>query len=253
MCLLIVKTEKAVIPSAYLQAASKANPHGCGIAWSDGGKVYAEKSPKWGHLEIAERLAKLGDVPAIIHFRFATHGSMTAENTHPFPLPRGIFAAHNGVISGQQMKGDESDTRAFLRVHVAPWIKKGVAPDSKTLLDHIELQMGGGNKIAMLAPDGRYSIAGESLGHWHSGAWYSNESYKARREYGYEYRSGRSTWSPGRRKLSRWTRLESTDLCCTYCRENITSLAFGSEFLFDPVDMEFCCQECAPFAESMDW
>ena len=125
MCLLIFKPEGITVPHDYLVNADISNPHGCGIAYPDGKVTRTLKGAKWGADDIGKALASIGTAPAIIHFRFATHGSQVDSNTHPFLLPRGVAAAHNGVISGVTCRQDESDTRAYLRQHVAPFVTKG--------------------------------------------------------------------------------------------------------------------------------
>lgn len=184
MCLLIVKPAGHSIPFSHLENADRENPHGCGIAFADGCDVKISKGAKWGAQEIAAQLDKLTDCPALVHFRYATHGSQNNDNTHPFSLSKKWSAAHNGIISGMQCKKDESDTRAFLRNNVEPVLKAGGCLTDKRILSLFEQTVGAGNKLAFLHASGRYSIANEKSGHWNGGAWYSNHSYE-KQEYSY--------------------------------------------------------------------
>lgn len=179
MCLLIAKNSGAEIPYEYLVEADRSNPHGCGIGWSDGSRYIIEKDPKWGADQIAEKLDKLKDYPAIVHFRFMTHGPVVKENTHPFKVSRNWAAAHNGVFTNVKCIGDESDTRAFLRDKVHPYLKRGQCLRDPKVLKEIEGHAGGGNKLAFIHAAGKIVIANESAGHWKNGIWYSNYSYES--------------------------------------------------------------------------
>lgn len=177
MCLLIFKPEGKTIPSNYLINAHLSNPHGCGVAVAANGKIKIEKSSRWTASEVEKVLKSNVNSPAIVHFRWATHGSKTFDNTHPFKLNDNWVAAHNGVIPDMQTEGDESDTRAFLRQHVMPLLDVGVRLDDKDILTMLGTSMGQANKMTFLSADGSYGIANEKSGHWKDGIWYSNESY----------------------------------------------------------------------------
>ncbi len=177
MCLLICKPSGAEIPHEYLINAFRENPDGGGVVHSDGTRNIIEKGENWGADEIADRLSKLKDNPAIVHFRWATHGSKIHKNTHPYKVSRTWAAAHNGVIPGMPCEEDESDTRAFLRTKVKPFLKKGRNLADPDVLDIIEKEAGSGNKLAFLHSSGKYVIANEKAGHWKDGVWYSNYSY----------------------------------------------------------------------------
>lgn len=179
MCLLVVKPQGTEVPYEYLLNADRENPHGAGLVFSDGSRNIIEKGEKWGADEIADRLSKLKDNPAIIHFRYKTHGDQNLSNTHPFKVSRKWASAHNGVISGMPCGDDESDTRAFLRVKVKPFLKNGRNLADCDVLDIIEKEAGPGNKLAFLHCSGKYVIANEKAGHWKNGLWMSNYSYES--------------------------------------------------------------------------
>ena len=178
MCLLIFKPAGKTIPTNYLHNAHMSNPHGCGVAVANNGKLKIEKSSRWSSDEIDRVLKGSINAPAIVHFRYATHGSKTFDNTHPFKLNDSWVAAHNGVIPSVTTEGDESDTRAFLRQHVMPLLEIGVRLDDNDILTMLGKSMGGANKMTFLSADGSYGIANEDAGHWKEGVWYSNDSYE---------------------------------------------------------------------------
>lgn len=265
MCLLIVKPAGVSIPKEYIEEAAYSNPHGSGIVWSDGTRNHVKKGAAWRHKEINQILEKIQHRPAIIHFRFATHGSRNDINTHPFPLPKGWFAAHNGIIMGVKCGADESDTRAFLRQAVAPQMRQGIMPTNEILLKAVEKAIGASNKIAFLSPSGEYSIASESSGHWKDGAWYSNYGYVSYAktnwgsyggkvygdEYGddYDYRSNKIGYSQFWQKAAQ-ERLESRrfalrKMTCRACdAEPCRDECFYSE------NKILLCPEC--YQESID-
>jgi len=89
MCIICVKPKNKAIPSVeLLNECFKNNPHGAGIMYPQNGKIRVLK----GLMDIESVLNALNqipnakNIPIVIHFRFATHGDKSAENTHPFPL-----------------------------------------------------------------------------------------------------------------------------------------------------------------------
>ena len=178
MCLLILKPAGKTIPKSYLENASERNPHGCGIAYAKEGQITVEKSAKWSASEIQMILDEHSDHPAIIHFRYATHGSQNKDNTHPFVLNDSWVAAHNGIIPNMKTLHDESDTRAFLRQRVIPLLQSNVRLDDDAILKQLGKAMGNTNKMAFLCVDGSFGIANKKAGHWKDGVWYSNWTYE---------------------------------------------------------------------------
>jgi len=237
MCLLIFKPEGIAIPHDYLVNADISNPHGCGIAYPDGRKTLTLKGAKWTADDIGKALASIGTAPAIIHFRYATHGSLTDANTHPFLLPRGVAAAHNGVINGVTCRDDESDTRAYLRQHVAPVVGKGRDITDPLFLSTVGAQVGSHNKLVFLDGKGRHGIANESSGHWHGGSWYSNSTYQERNfAWGYD---------EPEEETAHWHAREVAELSCVYCGEHVGAMALGKTVLIDPDTGDLLCGDCA--------
>jgi hypothetical protein len=227
MCLLIVKPAGVSIPKQELIHASFANPHGAGIAWSDGKKTRIAKNAKWDGYDIVQALEPLHDKPALIHFRYATHGSQNDANAHPFSLPAGYVAAHNGIIHGIKCGEDESDTRAFLRQYVAPTLQLwGKFP--KGSIENLATLHGPGNKIAFLAPSGDYSITNEGAGFWDNGAWFSNANHRCISSY--DEMDGEKPEIIDVR--------DTNSLRCDYCG----SLLAGEFNVLD--DASFCCLDC---------
>lgn len=92
---------------SYLKHMDQDNPHGGGVAWFDGDAICFERNLN------AETIFAMQDegiikLPYLLHFRWATHGGVKPELTHPFPTGIRAFAGeltgrahqviiHNGV------------------------------------------------------------------------------------------------------------------------------------------------------------
>lgn len=93
MCVLVIVKAGQNLPSREdLMAMHRANPHGMG---------FASKSMHYKGMNFERFYNRLQFVPKdegiIIHFRYATHGSVCAKNCHPFKKGK-IWFAHNGIL-----------------------------------------------------------------------------------------------------------------------------------------------------------
>ncbi|MDR1553055.1 MAG: class II glutamine amidotransferase [Prevotellaceae bacterium] len=118
MCVIIVKPAGVKMPSKHvLQMAARYNPHGCG---------FCTKSLMYKSLDFATFMKHLSNVDdseaCLIHFRFATTGSIKASNCHPFK-DKDTFFAHNGVLS-IETRNDKTDSETFFKEYVMPFIRK---------------------------------------------------------------------------------------------------------------------------------
>jgi predicted glutamine amidotransferase len=96
---------------SILEAAAVYNPHGFG---------FCTPTKRYRTLDFDRFIERLetvkDDEPCIIHFRYATEGSVKVSNCHPFKCDN-IFFAHNGVIS-IETKNDKTDSETFFRERV---------------------------------------------------------------------------------------------------------------------------------------
>lgn len=76
MCVIIVKDNKKKINQDILKSSSRLNPDGLGVVWLDDYSVEYFKSYRYKVLNTTR--------PFIAHFRYATKGKVSLENTHPF-------------------------------------------------------------------------------------------------------------------------------------------------------------------------
>ena len=85
------------IKRAYLDEMHKDNPHGGGVAWHQDGKLHFKRGLD------ADAVWEMQDngtltFPYLLHFRWATHGEIVPELTHPFPLGmRALFGELEGT------------------------------------------------------------------------------------------------------------------------------------------------------------
>lgn len=143
MCVICVKPAGVPMPAlAEIKAMAEANPHGFGFCTSTG-KFY--KSTDFAIF--AERLAEVRtDESCVMHFRFATHGSVRNRNCHPF-RDGDLFFAHNGVLPYPSV-GDRTDSEYAFRNILAPVVREyGLrSPELTAAVDAII----GGSRFAFL-------------------------------------------------------------------------------------------------------
>lgn len=128
---------------------------------------------------------------ALFHARYATAGSISVDNCHPYQIGGGVNAVlgHNGHLSVSIPKGDQrSDTRVFAEDLLPERIG---SLDNKKRFRKLE-KWAGGSKFVILNADPRLKkpvyLVNADLGHWFDGVWYSNSDYKL--DYRWSFNSG---------------------------------------------------------------
>lgn len=98
-----------------LDAIRRMNPHGCGFVST------RRRFKTLDYCKFLERLARVGEEEdCLIHFRFATHGSVCRANCHPF-REQDVYFMHNGVL-GINTNGDMTDSETAFRTIICPEI-----------------------------------------------------------------------------------------------------------------------------------
>lgn len=187
MCLLCY-TEEGATPDWYgLETACLNNPDGFGWTLHLGDSLLVGRSmDSTTALEgYYDALKKHGPVQSMFHARWATHGTTSLDNCHPFEVGRASHTvlAHNGILPLTPGKGDPRSDTAMFAQDILP--KRGIKMlDKRKRRKELEAWLGGSKVVVFTTLEKmRRSayILNEELGHWDGdGTWWSNDSYKTR-------------------------------------------------------------------------
>lgn len=177
MCLIAFAKDKLLIPNTNLTRGFSRNNDAWGIMYPDGERVRMTKATN----NLEDFFAAWREVPDLTpvasHFRYATHGTKTVDNAHPFDVlgDGRIGMMHNGVISSMGTDKDLSDTAIFVRDWIKPQLEH-----SPELLEvdawrgMVADFIGRGSKLLFMTGDGRTFIINDKAGTWEDTVWYSN-------------------------------------------------------------------------------
>lgn len=165
MCCILYIPEGVKTPTQNtLMLVHRANPHGMGFADTDGNSCKI-LDPSAFFQAIKKRRK---EAACIIHFRLATHGSISEKNCHPFYDPdTGVWFAHNGVLPIRS-HDDKTDSEIFFRERFLPRLHE--YGDTPELWDYVERERGSSRFVFMR---GDRVV---TLGSWHNyrGVFFSN-------------------------------------------------------------------------------
>ena len=183
MCLIIYKPANATVPTALLTSAIKENPDGFGVMFAENGKLNVVKDVDSS--KVFEPVFRHTDKELLIHLRWATHGKVSPENTHPFKVDTGLWFMHNGVIT-IDTKDDptKSDTWWFNERVVKPSrhavFEAGFEDFLKCPLPSLGFQgIGNNNRLVFLDSQGRIQIINR-------GTWIEWEGLLLSNTYAYD-------------------------------------------------------------------
>ena len=179
MCVLVYKPAGIVLDEKSkddLSRAFDANKEGAGFAWRDGKihmrKAYFKFEDFW-----ASFTHHVQNQEAVVHFRLASKGKVSRENTHPFFVKDFGIVAHNGTFHGLG-NTEISDTREWINTVLVPLLTEiPKALQSKTFLDMLDVYCSY-NKLVLLPFKGERIIINEERGAWENDIWYSNKNYR---------------------------------------------------------------------------
>ena len=170
MCIIIVKPEGAKLPPFdIISRCAMRNPDGFGFAVP--GRVYKAMDFVAFYAELQKSVTR--DVPAIIHFRYATHGSVKRSNCHPFRDERlGLSFAHNGMLDIEPV-GDKTDSETAFKHYLLPVVRH-YGFESHEFVAAVR-DIIGYSRFAFLTDEGKIDVFGY-FNHY-QGCLYSNHNY----------------------------------------------------------------------------
>jgi hypothetical protein len=168
LCLIIYSPKGHVPAKTDIASALKQNPDGVGLMhFTNQPVVY--RTMQTTAQAVYNRMETLRDFDKVIHFRMATHGTVTGSNLHPFRMVDGSFLMHNGILHINRDDKARSDTWHFVEKVLNP-----LAKDKQLDWAKIGDVIGPSNKFSVLDPKGHVTLVNEATGVWHDDAWYSN-------------------------------------------------------------------------------
>lgn len=142
MCCIIYKPKGVQMPSLdTLAKIKKLNHNGYGFVSTN----HFHKG--LDYRTFLRHLSEVGDdEDCIIHFRFATHGSVCRANCHPFVI-NDVYFAHNGTLRVYPT-ADMTDSEIAFKLKIYPAIEKYGFGNSQT--DWVIRLICGNSKFAMM-------------------------------------------------------------------------------------------------------
>ena len=204
MCMLCVAAPGLVPDREKLENSALNNPHGYGwaIAIPSENRILRERTMNADESinRFLEMRSYYPEGYAMWHARYATHGSKTVENCHPFAVGNDerTYLAHNGILDISIAKNDDrSDTKVFAE-DLLPAIGGVASLDNELVFEMLE-DNARGSKIAIITVDPAakhqaYLLNAEAGKEDEQGVWWSNDSCKLDYGYGISSKSKTSTW-----------------------------------------------------------
>lgn len=165
MCVIIaVPAGQPLPPLNELRAAFDTNPHGAGFVT----KSQHYKSLHFGAFYRHLKGRKIEE-DCIIHFRLATHGSVSVKNCHPF-YKGGVWFAHNGILPLPSVD-DRTDSWLYFTKYLWPGLQK-FGYDSHEVGTELSLMAHRYSSRFATMKNGEMRLYGDFK--MHNGCYYSN-------------------------------------------------------------------------------
>lgn len=185
----IAKKSEATLDRDILKRCFERNPHGAGFAIAKEGKLTVEKGyfnfdEFWDNFNAIQK-----DVPAIVHFRYASAGNINPKNCHPWLIDKNHAMIHNGTLWSFVCDNSElSDSGLYTKLVLRPLFKSNrlfwKTKYGRYLLTE---PLGTRSKMIILSNKGEFTIFNEEFGEWSNeeekDVWYSNDGFKEESEY----------------------------------------------------------------------
>lgn len=191
MCMITYLPANVAVPYEEILEGATFNDDGHG--WAVAAELGVMLSGHYMDVETALETFRLTrqafpDVPAMFHSRFATHGSVSLSNVHPFDVGKFAAVAHNGILPAK-FQPAKNDIRSDTAILAMEWLAGRTQVSgvwTRRERQRIGRIIGQGNKLCILSvspfldkPKG-YLVNG-AMGNWHKGAWFSNRDWQPSR------------------------------------------------------------------------
>jgi len=256
MCMLCVVPPNVIPSREKLENSALNNPHGFGFAIviPSEKRIHVERTMN-ADTSINRFIEMRGKYPegyAMWHARFATNGSTTIDNCHPFKVGKDshTYLAHNGILPIIEPHGDNrSDTRIFAE-DLLPAIGGVASLDNPQVVNLIE-DFTSGSKVCVLTvhPDAKYQcyLFHEEKG-WRddSQVWWSNDTCHLTPPYSYKPNYDNKWYST--RPLDFVTKYEPIFYECEVCDYSVAEDELLDSGLGDDYCPQCgCCYGCGTY------
>lgn len=180
MCLIIQKPAGIEVPYALLDSAWEQNPDGAGIMYKRPDAepvIYKVPVGAWADpvAHISKVLEELKSVEVGIHFRWRTHGPITADNIHPYRLPSGAgWIMHNGILKTDAGYKAVEDTMSDTAWYVANYLNDAPPANVSAYWHLVGADIGAQNKMLLLDTAGAFHRINEKSWSLYKGLYLSN-------------------------------------------------------------------------------
>jgi predicted glutamine amidotransferase len=172
MCVAIIKPANFTFDAIDVEDFYHQNSDGFGVMWAQDGVIHAHRALPKSAKDAVKLYQKLvpHDRECVLHYRFATHGSKTLKNTHPFAITDDLYMVHNGVLSEHSLGlkcGKGTDTTAYVRQYLTPMLAKAKDPLELAHCPEFRAVIGehiGHSKFVFLDKHGTISVVNKELG-----------------------------------------------------------------------------------------
>ena len=175
MCLIIYSESGKLPTRADFFEAAECNPDGIGIMSTDGVHKFIGKRKTRRAWRYLQQIASDG-APFGVHFRWATHGRVSRENCHPFPIgDSDAYLMHNGILWTHAMATDDKSDTAVFAAEVAPAILSLAYSDRAEYLQKMGREAAS-NRLLIMRDAGRaFDVVNPYLWTKDDGILYSND------------------------------------------------------------------------------
>jgi len=183
MCLAIYKPADTAPDWVAYRNGIDSNPDGWGFAVIDSGEMLTACG--MGDFdEFRHNFEPFSHCQAIIHFRWATHGTKDTTNCHPFFVDD-LAVIHNGIVCiDTKSEPTKSDTWHFVTKVVTPMYQRDRDFFLRPEVVFTQEVAHATSKFVFLRADGQVGIWNEEDGiKEKDGHWYSNNAYLSSRNW----------------------------------------------------------------------